>query len=136
MTIKDLSKYRFIKIEIEQIRANIDEIIKLSVGSPALNGLPKGKGTAGSSVETTIQKIEKLDKKLKKKEEKLLIELQNIENFLEQIDNSVIRVIIRERYISGLKWSEIAKKLHFERTTPYYQLKKYLKVYNEKNKEN
>lgn len=136
MSIKELSKYRFIKMEIEQIRVNIDEIAKASVGSPALTGLPTGKGTASSSVETTVQKIEKLDKKLKKKEEKLLVELQNIENFLEQIDDGIIRVIIRERFINGLKWGEIAEKLHFERTTPYYQLKKYLEIYNEKNKKN
>lgn len=136
MTIKELSRYRFIKIEIEQIRANIEEITKSSVGTPTLTGLPTGKGTANSSVETTVQRIEKLDKKLKQKEEKLLIELQNIENFLEQIDDGVIRVIIRERFINGLKWSEIAKKLNFDRTTPYYQLKKYLGAFNEKNREN
>lgn len=136
MTIKKLSKYHFLKLEIEQIKYELEEIAKSSVGSPVLTGLPSGKGAVGSSVESTVQKREKLNNRLKKKEATLLGDLLEIEDFLEKVDNDVIRVIIRDRFINGLKWNEIAKKLHFERTTPYYQLKKYLKVYNEKNKKN
>lgn len=127
MTIDDLSKYHSIKIEIEQIEANIKEVEETSVGSPKLTGMPQGVGGVGNPVESVAIKKEKLEQLLKRKQDRLLDELLKIEEFLETIDDSNIRVIIRMRFIDGITWQEIGKKLNFERTTPYYHLKKYLK---------
>ena len=136
MTIKDLSQYHILKLEIEQIKSSLEELAKTSVGSPNFTGLPSSKGTTSNLVETTVLKREKLYKSLVKKESSLIDELKKIEDFLKMVDDGVIRVIIRERFINGAKWSDIAKMLNFERTSPYYRLKKYLGAVNEKNKEN
>ncbi len=136
MTIKDLSKYHILKLEIEQIKSSLEELTKTSVGSPNFTGLPSSKGKTNNLVETTVLKREKIYKLLSEKESMLIDELRNIEEFLKSVDDGVIRVIIRERFINGTTWNDIAKKLNFERTTPYYQLKKYLGAVNEKNKEN
>lgn len=127
MTIDELSKYHVIKLEIEQIKDNLKELDETSIGSPKLTGMPQSVGSVGNPVESVAIKKEKLETILKRKQDKLLDEHLKIENFLETVDDSNVRVIIRARFIDGMSWQEIGKKLNFERTTPYYHLKKYLK---------
>lgn len=127
MTIDELSKYHVIKVEIEQLKANLKELDDTTIGSPKLSGMPQGSGHVGNPVESLVIKKSKLEMILKKKQDKLLDEQLKIENFLETIEDSNVRVIIRARFIDGKNWHQIGKELNFERTTPYYHLKKYLK---------
>ena len=127
MTISELSKYHTIKLEIEQIQANLRELDSTSIGSQKLTGMPQGTGHVGNPIESLVIKKSKLEMILKKKQDKLLDEQLKIENFLGTIEDSNVRVIIRARFIDGKNWHQIGKELNFERTTPYYHLKKYLK---------
>lgn len=127
MTIDELSKYHIIKLEIEQIKANLKELDSTIISSPRLTGMPQGTGTKGNPVEILIIKKSKLEMILKNKQDKLLDEQLKIEDFLETIKDNNVRVIIRARFIDGKNWHQIGKELNFERTTPYYHLKKYLK---------
>lgn len=138
MTIKELSKYHSIKIEIEQLNANLKKLDNTSIGSQKLTGMPHGTGSTESIVESIIIKKSKLESILEKKKAKLLDEQLKIENFLETVEDSTVRIIIRARFIDGKNWHQIGKELNFERTTPYYHLKKYLKgrLEDEKEKSN
>jgi hypothetical protein len=127
MTIDELSKYYSIKIEVDQIKSNLKELDSTSIGSSKISGMPKGTNEVSNPTENIAIKKLKLEEILKKKQDKLLTEQLKIENFLETIEDSNIRVIIRARFIDGKPWSVIGKELNFERTTPYYHLKKYLK---------
>lgn len=132
MTIIELEEYRAIKTEIKELFQEINEITNCSIGSPPLSGMPTGKVNSVSIVEKTVNKKIKLQEKLSKKLDRQLEKLNKIEDFLETVDDADVRLIIRYRFINGYDWQVVGEKLHFERTTPYYKLKKYLERENSK----
>lgn len=127
MTIKELSKYHYIKLEINQLRDRITELDKTIIGSSKMSLMPRKTGDVSNPTEQLAEKRVKLVSILNKKYEKLYSEEIKIEKFLETIDDVKVRIIIRARFIDGKNWNTIGKELNFERTTPYYHLKKYLK---------
>ena len=56
MTIDELSKYHVIKLEIEQIKANLKELDDTTIGSPKISGMPQGSGHVGNPVESLVIK--------------------------------------------------------------------------------
>lgn len=126
MTIKKLSKYYYIKKEVVQLEEQLEELNSRVTGSPTLNGMPSSHGNV-SQVEQLVIKKSKLEEKLLCKKIELIREQENIEDYLETIEDPGIRMIIRERFINCKKWAEIGREMYFDRTTPYYILKRYLK---------
>lgn len=68
-------------------------------------------------------KLAKLKTTLENKTDKLLDELNKIEDFLNTVDDGEIRIIIRKRFIEGKTWKEVSKDIIADRSTPYYKLK-------------
>jgi hypothetical protein len=127
MTIHDLSKYHNLKIEIKQIKDNIEEIETTIIGSSKIAGIPITSSSNNSNPTERIgMKLAKLKTTLGNKTDKLLDELNKIEDFLNTVDDGEIRIIIRKRFIEGKTWKEVSKDIIADRSTPYYKLKKYL----------
>ena len=127
MTIHDLSKYHNLKIEIKQIKDNIEEIETTIIGSSKIAGIPITSSSNNSNPTEGIgMKLAKLKTTLENKTDKLLDELNKIEDFLNTVDDGEIRIIIRKRFIEGKTWKEVSKDIIADRSTPYYKLKKYL----------
>ena len=131
--MEELSKYQKTKIELEQLNANLKEL-DIPVGSQKMTGMPHSNNIK-SPVENIVMKKIKIKNVIEKRKSALLEEQLKIEHFLESIDDITIRIIIRARFIEGKNWHQIGKELNFERTTPYYHLKKYLKGYEKNEKE-
>lgn len=127
MTIKELSKYHNIKIEIEQLENNVKELESTIIGSSKITGMPSVISVNSSPTERIGTKLVQLNLKIEDKKENLLDEAHKIEDFLTTVDDAEIRIIIRERFLYGKTWDDIAKKMITDRSTPYYKLKKYLK---------
>lgn len=127
MTIKELSKYRDLKVEIPQLQDRITELEQTIVGSSKLTGMPSSGGTTSNPTERIGLKLVKLRTNLLKKMEELIDRETKIEDFLETVEDAKVRIIIRKRFFEGKSWNDIGRELSFERTTPYYHLKKYLK---------
>lgn len=127
MTIQELSKYHDIKTEIKQLEDTIYELETTTIGASKMTGMPKSTGGNDNPTERVGIKLAHLKTKLVNKQEKLLNEAHKIEDFLEMVDDSEIRIIIRERFLNGKTWDEVGKKLIADRSTPYYKLKNYLK---------
>lgn len=139
MTIKELSKYHDLKVEIKQIEDNIQELETTIIGSSKITGMPTAHSTIGSPTERIGIKLASLKDKLEKKKDKLIDEYEKIEDFLSTVDDNEIRIIIRKRFLEGKTWQDVSKEIIADRSTPYYKLKRYLKsiskeVTNEKNK--
>jgi len=121
--MKDLNKLYFLKIEIKELK---DEIKNLSeISSPGLSGMPHS-NKKSNPIEQFFMKKEKLIEKLIKKLEKYIEELNRIENFIENIDDPEIRTIARLRYIDNLKWEDIGKQVHLDRSVCSKKLTKYV----------
>ena len=125
MTIHELSKYYNLKIEIQQIKDNIEEIETTKIGSSKITGMPMM--SSGNNINPTERIGIKLAKSLENKKDKLLDEATKIEEFLNTVEDGEIRIIIRKRFLEGKTWKEVSKDIIADRSTPYYKLKKYLK---------
>ena len=131
MTIKELSKYYKIKKEIKQIENNIHEVEETVISASKITGMPFLKNNNNSPTEKIGIKLAKLKAKLLKKTEKLLDEANKIEEFIETVEDSDIRIIIQKRFLDCKTWQQVADEIMTDRSTPYYRLKKYLEI--EKN---
>lgn len=127
MTIKDLSKYHDIDLEIRQLKDNIRDLEANIIGASTISDMPKKTGYNDSPTERIGIKLAKLKTKLVNKQNALLDEYHKIEDFLSSVDDAEIRIIIRERFLYGTTWNGVSEKLNMDRSTPYYKLKNYLK---------
>lgn len=127
MTIKELSKYHNIKIEIKQLEDTVEELETTVIGSSKITGMPTTISGNSSPTERIGIKLAQLKSKIETKKETLIDEAHKIEDFLTTVDEEEIRIIIRERFLNGKTWEELAKKIITDRSTPYYKLKNYLK---------
>ena len=126
MTIKELSRYHNLKVEIEQLKDSIEELETTIIGSSKITGMPiNASGNNNNPTERIGIKLAKLTTKLENKKDNLIDELTKIEEFLNNVDDGEIRIIIRKRFLEGKTWNEV---IIADRSTPYYKLKKYLNL--------
>lgn len=121
--MKKLNKLYFLKIEIKELE---DEIKNLSeISSPGLSGMPHS-NKKSNPIEQFFMKKQKLIEKLIKKLEKYVEELNMVENFIDSIEDVEIRTIARFRFIDNLKWEDISKRVHLDRSVCSRKLAKYV----------
>ena len=119
MTERELGEYIFMKKELEQLREKIEELsaAKTSIMPLKLGG-PVGSGGSGSRTETIVLAYDaaviRYQQKLKRTEKAL----ERTEHALNKLPARE-RVIFRDRYISGLTWSEIALKWSYSEPMIY-----------------
>lgn len=121
--MKGLNKLYYLKLEIENIKEEIKGIAEIS--STEITDMPKGTGNSNPTEQCFLKK-EKLLERLNFKLEKFIEERENIENKLETIEDAEVRLIARYRFIENLKWEDIGRKMHNDRSVCYRKLKKYL----------
>jgi hypothetical protein len=122
--LRGLNKLYYIKIDIENIKREIESIPTIS--SPQLTGMPHGSGISNPVVSYVIKK-EELVERLNQKIAKYTEELARIENIIDSIDDIEIRTIARMRFVLCLSWEEIGERVHLDRTNCARKLKKYIK---------
>ena len=113
MKVKDyLSQYRTATIAARQIENEIEEL-RTSVGVQGINldGMPHGDG--GGDLSRYAARLDGLERKLKKQLDKRLRLRVEITEKIEGQPFEIDRVILRMRYISLLKWEDIAEELNY-----------------------
>lgn len=124
MTEKELSKYFYLKKEIEDLEERINKL-GVGIGSIVLTDMPKG-----NKKRVPIQeKITELKNKYIEARVSALEEYLKIENYINSVEDTEIRTIMRMRFLDLKKWEEIGRNLHMDRTTAYRNLKKYIKLH-------
>ena len=127
--MRGLNKLYFLRLEIDEIKSEIENISEIS--SVKLTGMPFGSGV-GNPTENCFFKKQKLIDKLTKKLEKYMDELHRIETIIDDIEDEEIRLIARMRFIQNKKWEDIGKVVKYDRSVCYRKLNNYFK---RKNKE-
>lgn len=112
LTEKELKQLKALKSEVELIAKEIVNIRPEYVVDSAKDyrsGYPHNIIIKGYSNEKLIQLREKLEKK------QLLLQrkIYKLEEWLDNVEDSEMRQILRLRYRRGLTWNEIAKELHY-----------------------
>ena len=114
-------------VSLKQLEDTVEELESTIIGSSKITGMPTTINGSSSPTERIGIKLAQLKSKIETKKETLIDEAHKIEDFLTTVDEEEIRIIIRERFLNGKTWEEVAKKIITDRSTPYYKLKNYLK---------
>lgn len=123
MTEKELNKYYWLKKEIEDIENRLIEF------GDGVSGIQyKEINVVSSHKVISIQdKRMELVNKLLEARVSALEEYIKIESFIETIDDSKIRQIMRYRFLDLKDWYRIGELMNCDRTTASKMLRKYLK---------
>ena len=131
MSEKELSQYYWLKKEIKSLEDKIEEF---GDGVSAV----KIKDTIGSSGEhSSIQeKKTELISKLLDARITALEKYIEIERYIESVEDSEIRLIMRYRFLDLMNWNQIGEELHYDRTSVAKKLRQYISHNSHHNYDN
>ena len=116
MTKQELRSYRHIKTEIAQIEGNIRELNSrmYSPRTPHLTGLPGAASTErGSAQERAATELFALRDHYERKVRELNAKQLQIEKAIDTLEDPVMRMMLRYRYIDGRSWNQIAILMNY-----------------------
>lgn len=128
MNIKELSNLFYINKELKRLESELEEISV--IGATVLDGMPHST-KSGNKVQSLVLKRQTLVEKIVRKQTEYIDEKIKMENFISNIDNPKIRLIVRLRFVEFKSWYDIADEITPEdeelvdRTSPYNALKRY-----------
>lgn len=122
MTEQELSKYYWLKKEIKDLEDRLKEF-GYGLSATKLDKEISGITSTESIQEKRIIIIEKwISARVSALEEYL-----KIESYIESVEDSEIRQIMRYRFLDLLSWEKVAEKMNYERTTIPKKLRSYLR---------
>jgi len=119
MTKERLRRYIWLKQECRQLEAYLERIRKdmSLVTSPRLTGMPHAKDPKG--LDEIVIRYEEISGKYEKQLKIYQAETLAIEEAIESVSDPRLRMILRYRYMDGLKWDTIADLMHYEVSSVY-----------------
>ena len=110
MTIERLRQFRGIQKEVVEMQR---EIVTLyyPISSPNGRTEPGYSSTPGDPTAQAYHKIERQKEKLEHKTQLLAQELEDIEEWLDQLDDHELRAIIRAHYLLGDPWKRCTQRI-------------------------
>lgn len=128
MTEKELNQLYWLKKEIRQLDDKLQRLENMSlVGSSVITGMPFGSKTSDNVARHSCEIVD-LERELTAKRQTYIRRANEIEKYIESIEDSEIRQIFRLRHAEGLKWEDIGGEMGVDRRTASRKYYKYLKV--------
>ncbi len=108
MTKKELSRYYYLKEEIKRDKNEIEKLnTELTHITQMLSDMPKG-SSKRERTEEILDELTKRDNLLHEKMVRAEKERNKILQYINGIDDSLIRLIIQYRYLNLLTWTKVA----------------------------
>lgn len=123
MNEKELSKYYYLKKEVEDLEERIAEFGN-GIKSTQFKEVSVSSSHKNKSIQET--KVE-LVARLTEKRISALEQYLEIERYIEEVDDAEIRNIMRYRFLDLMNWGDIAEKVFQDRTTISKKMRRYLK---------
>ena len=112
MTLEDLKRCRQLRLEGEDIREEIEPLRSaIESTTPKLSGMPRGSAESDKLAEYMVR-LETLLGKLYDTQVRYENEYYKMKEAIEALE-PIQRRVMRMRYMQGLKWEDIAKKMHY-----------------------
>lgn len=114
---RELNKLFYIDLEIKDIKEELEDLEGKAIG--AVDYSKESVQTSGNidKIGNLAIKLSELRSLYELKLEELYIQRTRIERFINSIEDSEIRLIVRYRNVKLMTWEEIANRLGYERTT-------------------
>lgn len=111
--IKYLSRYIALNRRIDRLLEEKAKWWSLCLKTtPSLSQAPGG-GESGSPVERPMDKVLEIEEEINQEIDELQEVCRDIKTVLGQLEDDTLRLLMEYRYIDGLTWEQIAKKLHY-----------------------
>lgn len=110
ISLRELSQLYYLKKEIKELRRQISELESAAGCTAKITGLPSGEVISDKIGEYAAQIADLralLDLNLKKS----LYELNQLNRYIESIEDTEIKLIFSLRYMNGMSWGEISKSI-------------------------
>lgn len=109
MTLKELSQLYYLNREIEMDQRRLEELRARSEspGSPRFDGMPRVKSNV-SKVERYAEDIADLEAIIAAKQQQCIHERNRLERYINDIDDSRLRMIFKLRFVNGFQWPQVA----------------------------
>ena len=117
MTKKELSQLFYINLEIKDIKEKIEEIESRYIGAINYSNDRVQTGRVSDSTRDIAIKVAELTELYEVKLKELFIQRARIERFIDGIEDSDIRLIVRLRHINCMTWEDIGRELGYDRTS-------------------
>lgn len=121
--MRGMNRVYYLKLEIKDLEEEIKAIPDVSAMN--YSGMPHSTGVSDTTF-NLVKRRGELIAKLGLKMDKLLKEIERIENIIEQIEDDEIRTMARMRFIKNMKWEDIGEQVHLDRTVCSKKVRKYL----------
>ena len=125
MRSRDLEQYRSLKREVEILEKELHKITHQSPYSMNFNGMPRSGKIADKTGELAALVVD-IEVRLKDRKYRCMFMRNKIERFIDSIEDSETRTIVRLRAIDNLSWQDIAVKLG--KSDKAYPKRRYYKV--------
>lgn len=110
MTIDDLKAYRYMASEIEALQLQIAQLYS-PVRSPNLVSIGARGNTVSDPTHRSVMLADELQRQLEEKQEALRAKAVAIEEWLNEVEDSRIRMAIRWHFLLGATWKETTRKV-------------------------
>lgn len=117
MNKEQLKQLKYLKTEIEAIKRQIENL-DYTIATDKVRGssshfpyVQRSFTITGIDYEEYNRKAERLRRKLNKRIKELMDLVEKTNEFIENIEDSLVRQIISLRYINGLTWEEVAANI-------------------------
>lgn len=117
MDKEQLSQIRYLKSEIEILKKQIADVdYKIATDSvkgsdPYFPYNERSFTITGINFKDYNRRVRRLQRKLNRRIEELMDLVEETNEYIESIDDSLIRQIIALRYINGLTWEQVAASI-------------------------
>lgn len=110
MTKKELAQLYYLNREIEQERQRLQELQCASTDTSArISGLPHVQGISNkTAIAVQIADCRAI---IEEKIDRSVVEYSRLTRYIAQVNDSLVRQILRLRYIDGLSWLAVAQKI-------------------------
>ncbi|MBQ7976804.1 MAG: hypothetical protein IJ300_14055 [Clostridia bacterium] len=109
MTKKDLKQIYYINREIKMWQNKLDEMTEIQ--SPKISGLPTAHNQGDSTSDMAIQKAE-ISAIVAGLLVKIQVKRREVMEFIDNIEDSIVRQIMQYRYIDLMTWRAISKEIY------------------------
>ena len=121
MNKEELSKIAAIQKEIKIIQQQISNIDcnkfyrhdSVTGSEPNFPYIKRAIGIKGYDYDAYYTKLDRLNKKLKRKLEALMDERDRVLDYIETVPDSIMRQILMLKYINGMTWKQIGAEIGY-----------------------
>ena len=114
-----LNSYLRAKQDVLRLEEQLEELreSKMSL-SMANDGMPHG--SSKTDLSDYAAKVDELERKITAKRYQRIQTFQNVQNAIEDMEDSQEKLLLTYRYIKGLKWEEIAVRMNYSWRNIHY----------------